>query len=154
MAKPRKKSAEPAPEPITPRIGDKVTIPRASSVLEVEYVASDGSEVTLRRPGTNLQWFWVKADTLTYVDRKPPARTSNPFTDPEPAFDAAEVLERIRTVQSENLQRLDDDIEILTKYLKSEDAPKAAISTLESMRVKQHVSWKIAVERIEKIFEE
>ena len=36
---------------ITPRIGDKVTIPSKSadsrsSVLEVEYVASDGTEVT------------------------------------------------------------------------------------------------------------
>lgn len=51
MTKPRKKSAEPAPEPITPRIGDKVPS-RASRqtpgrlVLEVEYVASDGTEVT------------------------------------------------------------------------------------------------------------
>jgi len=55
---------------------------------------------------------------------------------------------------AENLKRLDDDIDILTKYLKSEDAPKAVISTLEGMRVKQHESWKAAVERIEKIFEE
>ena len=31
----------------------------------------------------------------------------------------------IRTVQRENLQRLDDDIAILKKYLKTEDVPKA-----------------------------
>ena len=48
-----------------PRVGDKVTIPRISSILEVEHVLSDGSEVTLRRPGTNLPWFRVKTDTLT-----------------------------------------------------------------------------------------
>jgi hypothetical protein len=94
MAKSRKKSAEPE-TPITPGIGDKVTIPRISSVLEVDHVTPDGSEVTLRRPGTNLQWFRIKADTLTYVDRKAPARTSNPFTTAEPAFDAAELLERL-----------------------------------------------------------
>jgi hypothetical protein len=34
MAKPRKKPAAPEP-PMMPRIGDNVTIPRASSVLEV-----------------------------------------------------------------------------------------------------------------------
>src|ERR1700760_1707546 len=117
MAKPRKKPEEPEPPPM-PQVGDKVTFPRAKSVLEVDEVSRDGSEVTLRRPGTNLQWFRVKASDLTYVDRKAPARTSNPFTTPEPTFDAAEVLERLRTVQQENLQRVDDDLDILKAYLK------------------------------------
>jgi hypothetical protein len=80
MPKPRKKAAPPEPPepPEPPRIGDKVTIPRSSSILEVDYVSKDGTEVTLVRPGTNLQWFRVPVDTLTYVERKPPARTSNP----------------------------------------------------------------------------
>jgi hypothetical protein len=64
------------------------------------------------------------------------------------------VLEKIATVQRENLQRLDDDISILTKYLKNEGAPKAAISILEGMSAKQHESWKTAVQRIENMFEE
>jgi len=46
MAKSRKKSADPE-APIVPRIGDKVTIPRVGTVLEVNHVASDGTEVTL-----------------------------------------------------------------------------------------------------------
>jgi hypothetical protein len=143
MAKPRKKAA--APEaPILPRVGDKVTIRRIPNVLEVEHVGHDGTEVTLRRPGTNLQWFRIKSSDLTYVDR---AKTANPFTTPEPAFDAAEVLERIRTVQEENLHRLDDDLDILKAYLKTEHAPKAAIEALEGLTVEQHVSWKKAVER-------
>lgn len=153
MAKSRNKPAEPEP-PIIPRIGDTVTIPRSTSVLEVEYVARDGTEVTLRRPGTNLQWFRIKADTLTYVDRKPPARTSNPFTTAEPVFDAGEILERIATVQKENLKRLDDDIDILKAHLKTQRAPKAAIEALEGLTVEQHVSWKKAVERIKKLLDE
>jgi hypothetical protein len=81
MAKPRKKAD--APEaPIMPRVGDKVTTPRSSSVLEISHVHYGGDEVNLQLPGTNLEWFRVKANTLTYVERKPPARTSNPFTDP------------------------------------------------------------------------
>ena len=108
----------------------------------------------MRRRGINLQWFRVRADTLTYVDRKPPAKTSNPFTTPEPAFDADEVLERIRTVQEENLQRFDDDLDILKAYLKTQHAPKAAIEALEGLTVEQHVSWKKAVERVKKLIEE
>ena len=137
-----------------PRVGDKVTIPRASGVLEVEQVSRDGSEVTLRLPGTNLQWFRINAETLTYVERKPPASTSNPFTTPEPAFDTAAILEKIDSVRVENLQRSDDDIDILKAYLKTQGAPKAAIETLEDLTVEQHVSWKKAVDRIKKLLEE
>jgi hypothetical protein len=153
MAKSPKKVARPE-SPILPRVGDKVTIPSAKSVLEVDQVTPDGSEVTLRRPGTNLQWFRIKADTLTYVDRKPAARTSNPFTTPEPAFDAAEVLERITTVKDENLKRLDDDLDMLKAYLRTLHAPRATIETLEGLTVEQHASWKKAVDRIRKLLED
>jgi hypothetical protein len=157
MAKPRKKptaqSAAPEPRP-TPLIGDKVTMPRTKSVLEVTHVSRDGDEVNLQLAGTNLEWFRVRTDTLTFVERKPPARTSNPFTNPAPAFDTDEILERITTVQEENLKRLDDDVEILKAYLKSHHAPRTAIEALEALIVEQHVSWKKAVTRIKKLLEE
>ena len=101
MAKSRKKAAAAEPLPM-PRVGDKVTIPSAKSVLEVTHVSHDGDEVNLQLPGTNLQWFRVRTDTLTFVERKPPARTSIPFTDPEPVLDVDEILERIGTVQEES----------------------------------------------------
>jgi len=156
MAKPRKKpSAQPAaPEPRpTPLIGDKVTTPLTKSVLEVNYVSRDGSEVTLQLPGTNLQWFRVRTDTLTFVDRKPPAKTSNPFTTPEPIFDADEILQRITTIKEDNLKRLDDDIDILKAYLKTQHAPAAAIEALESLSVEQHVGWKKAIKKIGEVLE-
>src|ERR1700746_555060 len=95
MAKPRKKAAAPELPPPMPLMGDKVTMPRSKSVLVVNHVSRDGDEVDLLLPGTNLQWFRVKTSDLTFVDRKPPARTSNPFTTPEPTFDAGEILERM-----------------------------------------------------------
>ena len=67
-----------------PLIGEKVTMPRSKSLLEVNHVSRDGDEADLQLPGTNLQWFRVKTDTLTFVDRKSPARTSNPFTTGKP----------------------------------------------------------------------
>jgi len=137
-----------------PLIGDKVTMPRSKSVLEIIHVSRDGDEVDLLLPGTNLQWFRVRTDTLTFVDRKPPARASTPFTTPEPTLDADEVLERIRTVQEENLQRLDDDLDILKAYLKTQHVPKAAIEALEGLTVEQLVGWNKAVDRIKKLLEE
>ena len=133
-----------------PRIGDKVTIPRILSVLEVDHVTPDGSEVTLLRPGTNLRWFRIKADTLTYVDRKPPAKTSNPFTTPEPTLDAAAVLERIDIVRREDLKRLDDDIDNLKSYLRTEDAPKAAVEALEDLNIDAHKGWRAAIDKVKK----
>ena len=75
-------------------------------------------------------------------------------TNPEPSFDAGEVIECIAAVKEENLKRLDDDIDILKAYLKTQHAPKAAIEALEGLTVEQHVSWKKAIDRIKKLLEE
>jgi hypothetical protein len=47
-----------------------------------------------------------------------------------------------------------DDVDILKAYLKTQHAAKAAIEALEGLTVKQHVSWKKAVDRIKKPLEE
>jgi hypothetical protein len=101
-----------------------------------------------------MQRFRERVENLTFVERKPPARTSNPFTNPEPMPETGEVLERIATVKDENLKRLHDDIDILKAYLKTQHAPQAAISALEGLTVEQHVSWKKAVVQITKLLEE
>ena len=152
MAK-RKQASEPETPPM-PRVGDKVRPGRSEMVYEILRVYEGGDEVDLQVPGINLQRFRVRTDSLTFVERKPPAKTSNPFTTPEPEIDTAEVMERIATVQEENLKRLDEDIDILKAYLKTQGAPKAAISTLEGLTVEQHVSWKKTVKKIEELLEE
>jgi hypothetical protein len=153
MAKARKRDTAPKPPPM-PQVGDKVKPGRSEMVYEISRVSPDGSDVDLHVPGMNLERFRVDPATLTFVERKPPPSTSNPFTTLEPEIDTAEVMERIATVQKDNLKRLDDDIDILKTYLKRQDAPKAAISTLEGLTVEQHVSWKKAVEKIAEILEE
>jgi hypothetical protein len=137
-----------------PQIGDKVKPPRSEMVYEISHVSKDGDEVNLHVPGTYLERFRVRVSDLTFVERKAPAKTSNPFTNPEPTLNTAVVLEKIATVQRENLQRLEDDISILTKYLKNEGAPKTAESILEALSHKQQESWRDAVERIEKLLQE
>ena len=80
MAKPRKKP--PAPElPPIPQVGDKVYPPRSEMVYEISKVHHGGEEVDLHVPGTNLERFRVRTDSVTFVERKPPAKTSNPFPD-------------------------------------------------------------------------
>jgi hypothetical protein len=67
--------------------------------------------------------------------------------------DLSEVLERISAVRRESLQRIDDDVDILKSYLKTQGAAKAVIEALEGLTIDQHVSWKTAVERIEELLE-
>ena len=93
-------------------------------------------------------------DRITFVERKPPVRTTNPFTTHEPTFDAAELLEHIDTVQRENLERSDGDIDTLKTYLKAQRVPRAVIEALEGVTIDQHKSWKKAVEQITKSLEE
>ena len=52
-----------------------------------------------------MQRFRERVDNLTFVERKAPAKTSNPFTNPEPVLDADEIMQRIATVKEENLKR-------------------------------------------------
>ena len=149
MAKARKPPA--APEP--PRVGDRVRPGKSEMVYTVGHLSQDGKEVNLYVPDTTLERFRVQSDTLTFVERKPPASTSNPFTTAEPVIDAAEILERIDIVLRETLQRVDDDIDILKAYLKTQRAPKAAIEALEGLTVEPTKSWKTTVKRIEKLLE-
>jgi hypothetical protein len=65
-----------------------------------------------------------------------------------------EVMERIHSVERENLQRLEGDIAILTKYLKTQNVPKAVIDVLEGLGRKEEEIWKTTVERIEELLEE
>jgi hypothetical protein len=153
MAKTLKKAGTPESTP-QPQVGDKVKPGRSVLTYEISNVHYGGKEVDLHVPGTNMQRFRERVDNLTFVERKPPVRTSNPFTDPESLIDAGEVLERVAEVKDENLKRLDDDIDILKAYLKTQHAPKAAIEALESLTVELHISWKKAVKKIEELLEE
>jgi hypothetical protein len=152
MAK-RKQAAAPEPPPV-PQVGDKVRPGRSEMVYEISHVSKEGDDVNLYVPGTNLERFRVPVSDLTFVERKAPARTSNPFTSPEPVLDASEVMERIDIVRRESLKRIDDDGDILKSYLKTEGAPKATIEALEDLTIDQHKSWKTAVDRIKKLLEE
>lgn len=152
MAKRKRVSASELP--LMPQVGDKVYPPNSQMVYEISHVHVGGDEVDLHVPGTNLQRFRVRTDRLTFVERKPPVRTSNPFTSPEPVFDGGQLLERIETVQRDDLRQSDDDIDILKAYLKTQRAPKEAIEALEGLTIDQHKAWKIAVGKIKKVLGE
>jgi hypothetical protein len=150
MAKARKKAehpilplTEPTPLPI-PQIGDRVIPARSDSEWKVTSVWPEGAYVDLELPGTKLTRFRVDTGTLKFTDRIPPKA-------PEPVHDTSAIFERIATIQRENLQRLDDDIAILTKYLRTEGAFKDVTEVLETLSNEQHASWQAAVERIEEL---
>lgn len=137
MAKPRKRvAAAPEPPPL-PQVGDKVIPERSEAIYAITAIRSNGDRVDLNIPGTNLYRFNVDFATLKFVDRV--QRKPAPNRDVEVRFD---------TIQRENLKRLDDDIAILAKYLKTEGAPKAVIDVLEALRSDQRERWHTAAERI------
>jgi hypothetical protein len=136
MATPRKRPAAPETPP-APQVGDKVIPERSEATYVITGVRSGGEYVDLKLPGTNLTRFHVDVATLKFVDRV--QRKPAPNLDVEVRFDI---------IQRENLKHLDDDIVILTKYLKTEGAPKAVIDVLEALRSDQRESWYAAAERI------
>jgi hypothetical protein len=154
MATKTRKRASAAGPPPKPQVGDKVYPANSQMLYEISHVSHDGAEVNLHVPGTNLERFRVRTDSLTFAERKPPAKTSNPFTSPEPVFDGGELLERIETIQRDSLKQCNDDIDILKAYLKTQRAPKTTIEALEDLIVDQHNAWKIAVGKIKKVLGE
>jgi hypothetical protein len=149
MAKARKKTEHPtlplaAPNPPRkPQIGDRVIPERSDSVWKIMSVRSESS-VDLELPGTYLTRFRQDVSTLKFVD-EPVVKA------PEPSRDTSAILERIATIQQESLQRMDDDIAILTKYLKTEGASRGVMDVLDHLSNEQHASWQAAVERIEEL---
>jgi hypothetical protein len=150
MAKARKKAehptlplADPTPPPM-PQVGDRVIPARSDSEWKVTGVWPEGRFVDLELPGTKLTRFRVDTGTLKFTDRIPPKT-------PEPTHDTSAIFDRIATIQRESLQRLDDDIAILRKYLTTEGTSKAAIDALETLNNELHASWQAAVERIEEL---
>jgi hypothetical protein len=125
--------------------------PNSQMLHEISHGHVGGDEVNLHVPGTNLERFRVRTNRLTFAERKPPARTSNPFTSPEPVFDGGELLERIETVQRDSLKQSDDDIDILKVYLKTQRTPKVAVEALEGLTVDQHKASRIAIGKIKKV---
>ena len=133
-----------------PQVGDKV-IPQGSElVFEIIKIHSDG-ELTLNAPGTVLHRFRVDPATVRFVDQ--PRSTVRPSKPAEPEIDSAEILKRVTTIQRESLDRFEDDIALLTKYLRSQGIPKASVNALEALSSEVHESWRVTVEKIEELLE-
>jgi hypothetical protein len=152
MAKDRKKAEHPTlplgpPTPSLPpmpQVGDRVIPERSDSEWKVTSVRSEGRYVNLELPGTSLTRFNVDVSTLKFTDKVVPKTL-------EPTHDTSVISGRIETIQRESLERLEDDIMILKKYLVAEGASKEVIEALDQLSNEQHASWQAAVERIEEL---
>jgi hypothetical protein len=90
-------------------------------------------------------------NTLTFVDQAPRPKQSSLNLKTEP--DINELLKRLTTVQDEDLQRLDSDIDLLTKYLTTQGAPASAVKAIEGLHTKQRENWEDTVARIRILLE-
>jgi hypothetical protein len=154
MAKARNKAAHPTlplgpPQslaPAVPQIGDRVIPERSDSEWKISEVRYEGKYVNLELPGTNLTRRHVDVSTLEFIERVAPT-TVESFRNP------SAISKRIATIQRESLERLDEDIAVLKKYMKTEDAPTATIVALDTLSNELHASWQAAVERIDELIE-
>ena len=138
------------PDKRIPDVGERVLKDGKNEYI-VSRVSPDGEQVDLTVPGTNLEIYRVRTSTLKFLDR--PTQPARKTARGKPKLDTADLLERIGNVERENLQRLDDDIGILTKYLKGQGAPKAVLEVLQGLSSEQHESWKATVERIAELLD-
>ncbi len=134
-----------------PHVGDKVVPERSESIWVITRVSPSGDEVDLNFEGTSLERFQVKSAYLKYIDRV--KRSGKPAVEAIPKLDAGEVLDRIGTLQRESLKRLEDDIDILTKYLKTKEVPQGAIDAFEVLQRKQQESWNLTIAQIAELLE-
>lgn len=136
-----------------PQVGDKVTFTdsKVGMVYEITRVSDEGREVDVHIPGTNLERFRVNPKELTFVERREPSRPSKP---PKPAFDVAELTERMATVQHSSMDQFSDEIAVLKKHLKSKRVPEEVVEELDSLCKDTESRWKAASKRIAELLEE
>ena len=149
MAKARTQAATPEPPPI-PQVGDRVTLGSSDTVFIVTRASSDGKDVDLNLPGTNIERFRVPTDELKFVDLapRPPSKPARPRINVE------EVRERLATAQDSSMDQLSSDIAILKKYLKSKGVPTEAAEELDHLCKDTEESWHAAVAKIAELLEE
>jgi hypothetical protein len=146
MGKALTQAATPEPPP-TPQVGDRVTLGISDTIYIVTRASSDGKDVDLNLPGTNIERFRVPTLDLKFVDLAPrtPSKPAKPFINVE------EVRERLATLQHASMDQLSGDIAILKKYLKSKGIDAA--DELDRLCKDSEESWRATVAKIEELLE-
>jgi len=128
-----------------PQIGDQVTVGDGTSVLTMSRVYSDGREVNLEIPGTNLERFRVQVSNLHFVDRRP----RKPKEPEKPKIDVDEVREHLDVVRHSLIEHVQGEVAVLKKWLKSKGVVTYAVSGLDEFKEAVVVNWKEAIDAIE-----
>jgi hypothetical protein len=87
-----------------------------------------------------------------FVDRAATDQRAVPKA--QPKFGGGEVLNASERSGARTYSGLTDDVDTLTKYLKTEGAPKAAIDLLTTPGKEQRNNWRTAIDRIQELLSE
>jgi hypothetical protein len=151
MPRKRAPKVEAAPDPATtPQVGDKVTLGTSETVFVVTRASSDGNDVDLNLPGTNIERFRVPTEDLKFVELSARA----PIKPARPRINIEEVRERLAIARQSSIDQLSGDIAILKKYLKSKGVPSEAAEELDTLGKDNEKGWQAAVEKISELLEE
>lgn len=140
---------EPTPEPTArlPHVGEQVIVGPSGNVYVVSRVSTDGSDVDLSLPGTNMMRFRVPVADLNFVEKEQP-RQAKPA---KPVINVEEIRERIIAAEHSSVDQFSGDIAVLKKYLRSKGIDAAIIEELDALCEDMEERWKIAVSTISKL---
>lgn len=94
------KKASPEPPP-APRVGDRVMLGSSDTVYIVARASSDGKDVDLNLPGTNIERFRVPSGDLKFVELSARA----PSKPARPSINVEEIRERLDTARHKRRTR-------------------------------------------------
>jgi hypothetical protein len=134
-----------------PSLGDQVTIGKGDSIWSVSRVSTDGREVNLEIPGTNLERFRVNVDDLNFVERT----TRHKPKEPEKLkINAAEVRKRFTSARQKSTDELAHQIELLKKFLKNKGVQSTVSDELDELRMDIEDKWSVALESLNSVLGE
>ena len=133
--------------PPAPQVGDRVSLGASDTVYIITRASTNGKDVDLNLPGTNIERFRIPTEDLKFVDLapRPPAKPA------KLSINVDEVRERLATAQHASMDQLSGDIAILKKYLKSKGIDAA--DELDLLCETTDKRWADTVEAIERKLE-
>jgi hypothetical protein len=146
MGKALTQTATPEPPP-APQVGDRVMLGTSDTIYIITRASSDGKDVDLNLPGTNIERFRVPTEDLKFVELSARA----PSKQAKPSLNVEELRARLVTAQHSSMDQLSSDIAILKKYLKSKGVDAA--DELDQLCKACEDRWNVTVKAISETLE-
>ncbi|MEG9435685.1 hypothetical protein JAO29_05855 [Edaphobacter sp. HDX4] len=135
--------------PALPNVGDQVILRSSGTTYLVTAASSNGREVNLSLPGTNLERYRVSVDDLEFLGQQPaPSKPAEPEWDPE------EGEAHVEKARRSSLEQMDAELSELTRYLKTEGTPHSVSNKVNKLGDEIRAQWQEFLDRLPDLLKE